>query len=63
MSTSKRENKAKTVRGQILLDAALAAGGHRGQDDSTLKNNFNNLAGYAACAGEIIRLEGDNDGS
>jgi len=105
MSTSKREYKAKTVRGQILLDAALSVGGHRGQDNSTLKNNFSLiasmwttytghtltahdvammmcllkiarirngggsddsyviLAGYAACAGEIIRLEGDNDGS
>ena len=44
MSTSKREYKAKTVRGQILLDAALSVGGHRGQDNSTLKNNFSLIA-------------------
>ena len=105
MSTSKREYKAKTVRGQTLLDAALAVGGHRGQGDSITKNSFGsiaslwttytghtftahdvammmcllkiaksrngggsddsyvNLAGYAACAGELIRSDDDNDGS
>lgn len=105
MSTSKREYKAKTVRGQILLDAALAVGGHRVQDDGTMKKNFGSiadlwttytgntftahdvavmmcllkiaqirnggrsgdsyvkLAGYAACAGELIRSDRANDGS
>lgn len=105
MGTKKGEYKAKTARGQILLDAALAVAGHRGQDDNALKNYFvliadlwttytgntftahdvammmcllkiahikndvgnghsyADLAGYVACAGEIIRLEGDNDGS